>query len=384
MSGQFAPSDRSPRFVPGLSTLDTMLPTKVELTSTFGVPSGIAADLSEGARTRVSKVRSSASPVNTKDVDQALAALDRTVFNAQRVDLPKGTIGSGQEVGNAWQWACSAAPDLHPYSMLHMQLPMLQQQMLFEEWRRLFYATSVEAARSYFGEAGPPEVPAFPDEILAMSAERPVLTRRAFGRRQDGCAAPEESCAAVAEVPGLTRKPCGDHVNTVAPTRGTQTLSTSLHLLSSEDPEGIFIVRRINKLGFKAIRTLKGYFSTYGPVKNVLLAHSTVRQYAGQASQARRRPSSLGFVQMFTADAVRRVLECGSEQEIGGFTIRVQRFQRQQSPEAFGEEEQCDIGSGGQWVRNVSETSTAAGSSSCSRAKATSSDSDNDKDLEYR
>ncbi|CAE7464458.1 mkkA [Symbiodinium sp. CCMP2592] len=44
-----------------------------------------------------------------------------------------------------------------------------------------------------------------------------------------------------------------------------QTLSTSLQLLSKEDPDKLIIVRRINKLGFKASRKLKQYFGECKP-----------------------------------------------------------------------------------------------------------------------
>ena len=80
--------------------------------------------------------------------------------------------------------------------------------------------------------------------------------------------------------------------------RQVQTLSSSLQLLSNVNPDCLFIVRRINKLGFKAARTLKKHFSTHGNVLRVLVAHSTVRQHGDPQCQARRRPSSLGFVQM--------------------------------------------------------------------------------------
>mmetsp|Transcript_72002 Transcript_72002/g.186995 ORF Transcript_72002/g.186995 Transcript_72002/m.186995 type:complete len:421 (-) Transcript_72002:269-1531(-) len=105
------------------------------------------------------------------------------------------------------------------------------------------------------------------------------------------------------------------------------TLSSSLMMLSGEDADCIFIVRRINKLGFKASRTLRQHFSAYGPVARVLVAHSTVRQH-GTGETLRRRPSSLGFVQMHSAEAVRRVLAAGAEQEVKGAAICVQTFEQ--------------------------------------------------------
>lgn len=87
------------------------------------------------------------------------------------------------------------------------------------------------------------------------------------------------------------------------------------------------IVRRINRLGFKATRKLRRYFSSYGRVVRLLVAHSTCQAGEG-GSCSYDRPSSLGFVHMATPDAVRDVLAVGEEQEIEGVTIRVQRFER--------------------------------------------------------
>jgi len=118
------------------------------------------------------------------------------------------------------------------------------------------------------------------------------------------------------------------------------TLSMSLQLLSKEDPDTLFIVRRINKLGFKAARKLKQHFSAYGQVVRVLVAHSTVKQIGDpQQYQWRRRPSSLGFIHMGVAESVAQVLSVGSEHEVDGCLIRVQRFERQKGAMGSGEEE---------------------------------------------
>eukprot|EP00442_Polarella_glacialis_P009725 CAMPEP_0115127570 /NCGR_PEP_ID=MMETSP0227-20121206/50477_1 /TAXON_ID=89957 /ORGANISM="Polarella glacialis, Strain CCMP 1383" /LENGTH=480 /DNA_ID=CAMNT_0002531679 /DNA_START=106 /DNA_END=1548 /DNA_ORIENTATION=- len=115
--------------------------------------------------------------------------------------------------------------------------------------------------------------------------------------------------------------------------RKVQTLSASLQMLSHEDPDALIIVRRINKLGFKAARRLKQHFSKFGRVLNVLVAHSTSRglvgDSGGDALHARHRPSSLGFVHMASAEAVAKVLAEGPEQEVEGEIIRVQKFERQ-------------------------------------------------------
>lgn len=179
-----------------------------------------------------------------------------------------------------------------------------------------------------------------------------------------------------------------------------QTLSTTLQLLSHENPDCLFIVRRINKLGFKAGRVLKRHFGCFGKVVHVLVAHSTVRQHGDPQGPARRRPSSLGFVQMASTHAVQQILELGPEQDIEGSLIRVQKFERQNSEatplEQEEEEEDQDdekVGAGcsdddTEWVRqsttasgmSMLTTSTAASSSSTSSFRQeTSGDDDSER-----
>jgi hypothetical protein len=111
----------------------------------------------------------------------------------------------------------------------------------------------------------------------------------------------------------------------------SQTLSASLQQLATVNPDCLLVVRRINKLGFKASRILKKHFSSEGKVMRVLVAHSTVRHSDPEREGFRRRPSSLGFVQMETAEAVARILDRGEEQHVDGYVIRVQPFERQSS-----------------------------------------------------
>jgi hypothetical protein len=132
----------------------------------------------------------------------------------------------------------------------------------------------------------------------------------------------------------------GGNNNRIQESTNVQTLSTSLQLLSDVDPSHLFIVRRINKLGFKAIRMLKKSYSAYGTVVRVLLAHSTVKQHG--ENSARRRPSSLGFVQMDSAEVVAAILAFGEEQNVDGRLIRVQKFERQTDEECDDEGNECN------------------------------------------
>mmetsp|Transcript_44482 Transcript_44482/g.102663 ORF Transcript_44482/g.102663 Transcript_44482/m.102663 type:complete len:353 (+) Transcript_44482:157-1215(+) len=150
------------------------------------------------------------------------------------------------------------------------------------------------------------------------------------------------------------------------PKRQMQTLSSSLQILSKEDPQCLLIVRRISKLGFKALPILKSHFSNFGNVVRVLSAHSTVRQDGTKSphQQPRRRPSSLGFVHMASPAAVMAALAGGHEQDVQGILIVVEKFE--QKAEGMDDVEEED-GADQEWSRTTScesgLTSTTAASS---------------------
>jgi hypothetical protein len=160
----------------------------------------------------------------------------------------------------------------------------------------------------------------------------------------------------------------GEDAKAAATTRrSVQTLSSSLQALSGENPDCLFIVRRINKLGFKASKKLKAYFSTYGPVVQVLVAHSTARmQGLAPPYCPRRRPSSLGFVHMATAEGADNVLAAGEEQMVESSVILVQRFERDRNgdirevdeEEGQGQDEEEDVFEDEAWNRQESSLST--------------------------
>lgn len=145
-----------------------------------------------------------------------------------------------------------------------------------------------------------------------------------------------------------------------------QRLSTTLQILSNEDPDHLFIVRRINKLGFNAGRILKAHFAPYGRVVRVLLAHSTVRHRNEPQCQARHRPGSLGFVHMDSAAAVHKIIALGAEQMVKDVIIRVQRFDVQRHAlledgvEVNEEKPEWSTKSGQRWNRQNSESESTA------------------------
>lgn len=111
-------------------------------------------------------------------------------------------------------------------------------------------------------------------------------------------------------------------------------MKAQLQALSMEDPGCVFIVRRINKLGFASSGQLRLHFSKYGEVKSVHVSHSRVKSLRPQADrrtpsvQWRLRAAALGFVVMQSRDAIQRILEDGPEHEIQTVMVRVHPFHR--------------------------------------------------------
>lgn len=159
------------------------------------------------------------------------------------------------------------------------------------------------------------------------------------------------------------------------------TLSASLQAIEGVDPRCLFIVRRINKLGFSAAKLLKAHFAVYGEVRDVLLAHSTHRRHAGEAgTRLRSRPSSLGFVHMSSLEEAQAILSVGQQQKIGVATILVQPFERKHMPvQGCGKDDAFeDI----LWQRSCSNSTDASAVSTCASSAmcsdVTSSENDSD------
>lgn len=111
-------------------------------------------------------------------------------------------------------------------------------------------------------------------------------------------------------------------------------LKAQLQALSQEDTGSVLIVRRIQKLGFKSPDHLREHFKEFGEVKDVHVAHSTVksmpRPLDGQDVSYRQRPAALGFVVMASPEAAQKILAEGKEKErdINGVKVLVQAFHR--------------------------------------------------------
>jgi hypothetical protein len=106
------------------------------------------------------------------------------------------------------------------------------------------------------------------------------------------------------------------------------TLQTHLKALGNEDPACIFIVRKVNRLGFRSVEVLTKYFQQQGTVVKVLVAHSKVKRNQPGNAELYLRPGSLGFVLMKNAESVQHILAAGPTVNVQGTPIRVQAFSR--------------------------------------------------------
>lgn len=109
---------------------------------------------------------------------------------------------------------------------------------------------------------------------------------------------------------------------------GEETLRKNLRELEHVDPDRVFLVRKINRLGFESPEVLEEHYSKYGKVVRVLVAHTHVRLSEKRRFTARMRPSCLGFVVMSKKEDARAIMALGREQVVNGATILVQSFQR--------------------------------------------------------
>lgn len=118
-----------------------------------------------------------------------------------------------------------------------------------------------------------------------------------------------------------------------------ETLRKHLRELQQMEPNRILLVRKINRLGFQSPQKLEAYFSQFGTVSRVLIAHSHVRSQNRGVAVMRQRPSGLGFVVMSSSEEVEKIIDLGPEQVVEGASIRICRFERRGEPSL----PQCDV-----------------------------------------
>merc|ERR1719214_131304 len=107
---------------------------------------------------------------------------------------------------------------------------------------------------------------------------------------------------------------------------GSGSLRQDLELLRQRQPECVVIVRKIKKLGFESPQMLDEYFSQYGEVKELLVAHSHVKPTAKRPN-GRVRPAALGFVVMADQEAAQKVFKAGADQMVCGHFIELASFE---------------------------------------------------------
>jgi hypothetical protein len=107
-----------------------------------------------------------------------------------------------------------------------------------------------------------------------------------------------------------------------------KTMKAQLQALRGEDLRAVFIARQINKIGFSSAEVLRAHFTQYGPVKDVLVAHSRVKDFR-QTGHSRVRPAGLGFIVMEKAADTAKIMTDGPEHVVRGVTVRVQEFRLQ-------------------------------------------------------
>jgi len=290
----------------------------------------------------VEAVLSAAPFLDAGGMKAALAILDKAHENIQRAKPLDGIIASTHAAGGIF----TSMPHLHAVEQMKAQL-LEEQQALLRQLHQLraFSVTGGSGAAARAAQRpgalrlGPP---------AGSEGGAPPRPRQQQGHQLGPRAHAKQEEQLLARPPWQQPRPRGPQARLSAvppevPQQGAhgpaQTLSSSLQLLAAEDPDCLFVVRRINRLGFQAPRRLKRHFSGCGPVSQVLLAHSTLHESGEQTLCPRRRPSSLGFVHMATPEGARRALALGGEQVVDGCVIVVQRFERQQKDDSEEDED---------------------------------------------
>ncbi|CAK0901047.1 unnamed protein product, partial [Prorocentrum cordatum] len=293
----------------------------------------------------VNTVLATAPHLSVEGLREALTIFDRGIENLQQAKALDKMIASTCAAGGVFM----DMPHLAAARTMRAQISQQQQILQYQLWQLRATKPAGTSSASRSQEAG--------DLVQRMSqlrqkADQPVAqpasqqARRPGPGQQWGDRAPQRKgpaprggggagSAHAGRPEGAAPRPpmsetTEDSLREMQPEgerRPAYTLSSCLQLLSTEDPSCLMIVRRINKLGFKVGRKLKKHFSAYGSVVRVLVAHSTVAQ-GGSDKALRQRPSSLGFVHMSTPAATQAILAVGSEQDVEGVTISVQRFER--------------------------------------------------------
>eukprot|EP00913_Durusdinium_trenchii_P011913 g11190.t1 len=163
-----------------------------------------------------------------------------------------------------------------------------------------------------------------------------------------------------------------------------------LEELRSEDPRCIFIVRRINKLGFRSKSSLESHYQKYGKVLQVCVAHSKVKPLPNTGQTARTRPGDIllggnGPNERLGPARKRKqlVLLQGSIHKIDGVEVSVQKYQPSGDNDEVEEndEEEPKVGHdvGGPSIENKAQVSQVGSSSGSTQTGGSSQGSHSGK-----
>jgi hypothetical protein len=122
--------------------------------------------------------------------------------------------------------------------------------------------------------------------------------------------------------PGLEQVPWKSHSEDAA----NGSLRKDLEMLRQAQPDTVLIVRKIKKLGFESPEMLRQHFGQYGPVQEILVAHSHVKP-TPKRPNGRVRPAALGFVIMASPEGVKNAFEVGDVQNVCGYPVELKLFE---------------------------------------------------------
>lgn len=104
----------------------------------------------------------------------------------------------------------------------------------------------------------------------------------------------------------------------------TPPLERELGVGMHADESRVLALRRCGPLGFNSHKILRAYLANFGEVVQI---HMKVL-VSKTCTTTRQRPSSLGFVEMLSEEAVKRILALGAQHHVNGVPILITKFEK--------------------------------------------------------
>lgn len=175
--------------------------------------------------------------------------------------------------------------------------------------RSLEACIETEKAESEVSTAAPEKDEAAFSSILSEGRRLSECTATTMlendGTEQEGNGVPAGAPGAAAAEPAVNE-------DTV---EGSLSLRHDLEKIKSYPDGRALICRRIKQLGFDSGELMREHFEQYGPVTEVLVAHSITKPSA-KRTKGRVRPAAVGFVVMGSQEAVEAALAAGEQQSV--------------------------------------------------------------------